>query len=241
MEDLILNSRQMTMTSLEIAELVGSRHDNVKRTIERLWNEAIIVQPPMEDGHSTDAMGRDRTISIYVFSGEQGKRDSIIVVAQLCPEFTARLVDRWTELERQVSGGALSIPDFSDPAAAARAWADQYERSKSLEAENRKMLPRVEFANAVGRSETQLNATQVASTLGIRSAISLNRRLDAIGGVYNQVSKRGRVFCAQWIAQGYGKNVTDEDGHSYPVFFSKALEAIRSILSENQMYPEQAA
>ena len=37
--------------------------------------------------------------SVYVFSGEQGKRDSIIVVAQLSPEFTARLVDRWQALE----------------------------------------------------------------------------------------------------------------------------------------------
>ena len=36
---------------------------------------------------------------VYVFEGEQGKRDSIVVVAQLSPEFTARLVDRWRELE----------------------------------------------------------------------------------------------------------------------------------------------
>jgi hypothetical protein len=35
----------------------------------------------------------------YRFTGEQGKRDSIVVVAQLSPEFTARLVDRWQELE----------------------------------------------------------------------------------------------------------------------------------------------
>jgi phage regulator Rha-like protein len=38
-------------------------------------------------------------MSVYLFRGEKGKRDSIIVVAQLSPEFTARLVDRWNELE----------------------------------------------------------------------------------------------------------------------------------------------
>ncbi|EES9781416.1 DNA-binding protein [Escherichia coli] len=38
----------------------------------------------------------------YLFEGEQGKRDSIIVVAQLCPEFTDCLVDRWRELEKQI-------------------------------------------------------------------------------------------------------------------------------------------
>ena len=87
------------MTSLEIAELVEKRHDNVKRTIETLVNTSVIVQPQIEDEQSTDKMGRTRTTQVYVFTGEQGKRDSIIVVAQLCPEFTARLVDRWAELE----------------------------------------------------------------------------------------------------------------------------------------------
>lgn len=37
------------------------------------------------------------------FESEEGKRDSIIVVAQLSPEFTARLVDRWKELEEERS------------------------------------------------------------------------------------------------------------------------------------------
>ncbi|MDX7835585.1 hypothetical protein SJS85_09185 [Aeromonas caviae] len=31
-----LNGGDVTMTSLEISDLTGSRHDNVKRTIERL-------------------------------------------------------------------------------------------------------------------------------------------------------------------------------------------------------------
>ncbi|MBE8130711.1 DNA-binding protein, partial [Escherichia coli] len=48
------------------------------------------------------SLGPRRFSSAYVFEGERGKRDSIIVVAQLCPEFTARLVDRWRELEEQI-------------------------------------------------------------------------------------------------------------------------------------------
>ena len=91
-----------SMTSIEIAELVGKRHDNVKRTIETLAESGVIVRPQIEDEPKIDVMGRSRLIQVFRFSGEQGKRDSIIVVAQLCPEFTARLVDRWRELEEQV-------------------------------------------------------------------------------------------------------------------------------------------
>lgn len=38
-----------TMTSLEIESLTGSRHDSVKRTIERLAYSGVIVQPPSVD------------------------------------------------------------------------------------------------------------------------------------------------------------------------------------------------
>ena len=83
------------MSSREIAEVVDSRHDDVKRSIARLAQRGVIVQPPMADEQDIDAMGRTRTTSVYLVS----KRDSYVVVAQLSPEFTARLVDRWQELE----------------------------------------------------------------------------------------------------------------------------------------------
>lgn len=36
----------LSMTSREIADLVGSRHDSVKRTIERLSESGVIQLPP---------------------------------------------------------------------------------------------------------------------------------------------------------------------------------------------------
>ncbi|EFZ8625901.1 DNA-binding protein [Shigella dysenteriae] len=91
-----------SMTSVEIAELVGSRPDNVKRTIETLAKKGIIQFPQTVEIENKQSLGPRRFSSAYVFEGERGKRDSIIVVAQLCPEFTARLVDRWRELEEQI-------------------------------------------------------------------------------------------------------------------------------------------
>lgn len=116
----IISNTSMTMTSREIADLVDSRHDSVKRAIERLVEKRVITSPPMVE-KPTDG----RPVVEYVFSGEQGKRDSIVVVAQLSPEFTARLVDRWQELESQQK--PIALPNFSNPAEAARAWAEQYE------------------------------------------------------------------------------------------------------------------
>lgn len=121
------SSAPLTMSSREIAEVVDSRHDDVKRSIVRLVQRGVIVQPPMADEQDIDALGRQRTTSVYRVS----KRDSYVVVAQLSPEFTARLVDRWQELEDRAAKPAL--PDFSDPVVAARAWADALERKQAAE------------------------------------------------------------------------------------------------------------
>lgn len=59
----------------------------------------------MVDEQSNDTMGRPRTTSVY----QLDKRSSLIVVAQLSPEFTARIIDRWQELEDQVSKPAPTI------------------------------------------------------------------------------------------------------------------------------------
>lgn len=86
------------MTSIEIADLVEKRHDVVKKSIERLAERSVIVQPPMVDGIKS---ANGIVTKLYLFSSEQGKRDSIIVVAQLSPEFTACIVDRWQHLEKK--------------------------------------------------------------------------------------------------------------------------------------------
>lgn len=82
------------MNHLEIALVLGhDRPDVVKRSIERLRDQGIISFTPMVE--PTPGGGKPRTV-YYV-----NQRDSYVVVAQLCPEFTARIVDRWRELEEK--------------------------------------------------------------------------------------------------------------------------------------------
>lgn len=95
------------MSSQEIADLVGKRHDNVKRTIESLVEQRVIARPQIEDVQETAGNNRTYTTEVYIFVGEKGKRDSLVVVAQLSPEFTGALVDRWQHLERRVQAPSL--------------------------------------------------------------------------------------------------------------------------------------
>ncbi|EHB6835363.1 DNA-binding protein [Escherichia coli] len=142
----LINSNAIKMTSIEIAELVGSRHDKVKQSIERLAVRGVIRNPPMVVFEKINNLGLLRGVEAYVFEGEQGKRDSIIVVAQLSPEFTARLVDRWRELE----GATAKIPQtFSE---ALRLAADLEDQKAELEKLLALAAPKVEFADRVGEA-----------------------------------------------------------------------------------------
>lgn len=96
----LFSSNAATMTSLDIEVVTGSHHSKVKQSIERLAARGLIALPPMGNVLK-EANNRTYKTEIYVFSGDKAKRDSLIVVAQLSPEFTADIVDRWIYLEKQ--------------------------------------------------------------------------------------------------------------------------------------------
>lgn len=74
------------------------------------------------------------------------KRDSIVVVAQLSPEFTARLVDRWRDLEETAVNIPKTLPE------ALRLAADLAEQKMQLENQLAIAAPKVEFADRVGEA-----------------------------------------------------------------------------------------
>ncbi|MBU9514463.1 phage antirepressor KilAC domain-containing protein [Burkholderia multivorans] len=160
----------VTMNSVQIAELVEARHDSVKRTIERLAEKSVIALPPMVDMQIEGGNNRTYTTHVYVFRGEQGKRDSIIVVAQLSPEFTARLVDRWQELEAQATKPAFQIPQTLCEALRMAADLEEQRAALALDNEEKSRLleqqkPHVEYAEALLGSTEVIDMGQMAQEL----------------------------------------------------------------------------
>ncbi|MBO2552581.1 Rha family transcriptional regulator [Shewanella algae] len=203
----LITGNQLSMTSGEISDLVGSRHDKVKQSIERLAKNGVIQLPPMGVFEKINNLGKSIKIKHYVFSGEQGKRDSIIVVAQLSPEFTARLVDRWQELEAKQGKAYPQVPhSFSE---ALQLAANQ---AKLLE----QQAPKVEFFDRLVDRETLMNASQVAQKHKM-SAIKLNKILEDLN-VYSKTIKRGRVFQQWFIDNGFGQLRQTELGFSQALF-----------------------
>lgn len=122
-----------TMSSREIAALVLSNHSDVKRSAERLHAAHLLTQPLAE----FDFEHNGNVYQEYRFN----KRDSLVLVARLSPQFTAAVVDRWQELENAAPAVPQSLLE------ALRLAADMAEQKAALEQKVQADAPKVAFVD----------------------------------------------------------------------------------------------
>lgn len=148
-------SPSQQMLSSEIAAITKIRLDSVKRTIERLAERLVISLPPTVEKPTN---GRTRTE--YVFCGEQGKLDSITVVAQLRPEFTAAIVKRWYELEQN-----SPTFDINNPQHLLQAIETQAKQNLQLSSENKVLSKAIE---TITHTEHGIKFQQACKILNVK-------------------------------------------------------------------------
>lgn len=151
MNQLIVNDA-VTMSSREIANLVQSKHSDVKRSAERLAAGGVLTAPLAQ----FDFEHNGNVYQEYRFN----KRDSLVVVARLSPEFTAAVVDRWQELEE---GRNISVPRSLPEAL--RLAADLAEQKEQLTLQLAAAAPKVEFVDRYCSASGSLSFRQVAKLL----------------------------------------------------------------------------
>lgn len=222
MNALITPGGGATMTSREIADLVDSRHDSVKRTIERLAERAVITFPPLVE-KPTDG----RPVAEYVFAGEKGKRDSIIVVAQLSPELTARLVDRWQELEAKSSAGFVIPTTLSGALMLAAEQAATIERQQAQIAD---AAPKVAFVDRYVDATGNKGFRQVAKLLKANEArfrefLEAKNIMYRLGGEWTPY--QNHIDAGRFVV----KTGVSESDHAYtqPKFTPKGVEWIAAL------------
>ena len=177
-----VNTQSLMMSSREIAQVVESRHDNVKRTMETLRDRGLIAFTQSEEKTS------GRPASVFWV----GKRDSYVVVAQLSPEFTARLVDRWQELEsKQTQTLPQTLPE------ALRLAADMAEQNAQLSVTNHQQAE-------------EIKALQNLFTDGMTPA-QFAKRLNGVNcqKISQELARRGWLyedFAGGWRVAAYARD-----------------------------------
>lgn len=158
-----IKNNQVVVNSRDVAEHFGKRRDHVLRDIEEL----IRKDPPKigEMFHrveTPDSYGRMQK-SYYM------NRDgfSLLVMGftgKEAIEWKLKYIEAFNEMEKKLKN-PLALPNFSNPAEAARAWADEFEKRKQAEALNEANRPKVIFAEAVSTSKDGILVGMLAKLL----------------------------------------------------------------------------
>lgn len=196
-----------TMSSREIAELTGKRHDHVLRDIDTLSPNLGSLS---KTSTYSDSNGIPRRCWLLT------KRDTLLLVSGYNVELRARIIDRWQELENAVRQNTPAIPQTLSEAL--RLAADLAEEKERLALENKTLAPKAAVCDAIVKNDMHRTASEVGKALGM-SAIKLNRKLEAVG-VYDLRCRR-RVFSQWFIDEGYGKMRVTHDGYEQAVFTAK--------------------
>lgn len=224
----------MLMSSFEIAELVESRHDSVKRTIERCAEKGVFTLPPLVETSFRGVDGRGQTVSVYNLD----KRSSLIVVAQLCPEFSARIIDRWQELEAQAAQPAFQIP--TTLSGALMLAARQAEQIEQQQAQLAIAAPKVAFVEQYVESTGLKGFREVAKLLKANEA-RFREFLEDRGIMY----RLGKVLTAyqQHIDAGRFEVKTGTSQHSShaftrTMFTPKGVDWIAGLWAVHQLHQQ---
>lgn len=211
-----------TMTSQEIADLVESRHDKVKQSIERLALRGTIKLPPL--GEVKNHLGQ--SVAVYQVS----KRDSYIVVAQLSPEFTARLVDRWQELENQARI-PQNLPD------ALRLAADLAEEKQKLENQLAIAAPKAQFVDSYVTATGSLGFRETCKLLHIKEPAFRKFLLDSeiMYLLAGKLTPYAQHIDAGRFTVKTGENLTNGHAFIQNKFTPKGIQWIAGLWVANQL------
>lgn len=158
-----IRNNQVVVNSRDVAERFSKRRDHVIRDIENLIKKdvpkigAMFQQVELPDSYGrmqkTYYMNRDGfSLLVMGFTGQEAM------------EWKLKYIEAFNAMEKKLKN-PLALPNFGNPAEAARAWADEFEKRKQAEALNEANRPKVIFAEAVSTSKDGILVGMLAKLL----------------------------------------------------------------------------
>ena len=207
MTDLIIKNE--TMTSLEIAEVTGKRHDSILRDIRNILSQGVDAHNFVETSY-TDKSNRQQ--KCYTLT----KKGCLILASGYDVILREKIINRWEELETKERNKYQVPQSFAEALMLAAKQQEQIEeQQRQLEANSKEIVelngaiaemePKVTYVDMILASKETVTTTQIAQDYG-QSAKAFNVILRNFG-VQHKVGGQW-VLYAKHLPFGYVQSDT---------------------------------
>lgn len=185
-----LNGRHIpAVTSQQVAAAFGKEHKNVMRDIREIMDKCSESFNALNFELVTykDAKGEERPMYLLTKDGLM-----MVTMGYTTPEamrVKEAYIARFNEMEEQLRSASPAIPDFQNPALAARAWAEQYERRQIAEAQRDEAI----------RTKAEIGSRREATSMATASAAI--RQRDALADKLGEGKHYKQVKAIPWLLE----------------------------------------
>lgn len=235
MTDLII--KKETMTSLEIAEVTGKRHDSILRDIRNILSQGVDAHNFVET-YYTDKSNRQQ--KCYTLT----KKGCLILASGYDVILREKIINRWEELETKERNQYQVPQSFAEALMLAAKQQEQIEeQQRQLEANSKEIVelngaiaemePKVTYVDMILASKETVTTTQIAQDYG-QSAKAFNVLLRNFG-VQHKVGGQW-VLYAKHLPFGYVQSdtfpIVHKNGTNGTVMHTKWTQKGRIFLYE---------
>lgn len=158
-----IKNNQVVVDSRSVAKNFNKEHRNVVRDIENLVRKDVLkIEHMFQQVELPDSYGRMQ--KTYYMNRDGFSLLVMGFTGAEAIEWKLKYIEAFNVMEKKLKN-PLALPNFSNPAEAARAWADQFEKRKQAEQLIEAQKPKVIFAEAVSASKTSILVGELAKIL----------------------------------------------------------------------------
>ncbi|UQI33069.1 Rha family transcriptional regulator [Pseudomonas bijieensis] len=185
------NVSRTTMSSREIAELTGKRHDHVMRDIRNMLSELQITDPKF-GGTYLDGSGR----SMPCFHLDRELTETLVTGYSI--PLRHKVIRRLHELEDAQAAQPVAMPSYAE---ALRLYADQIEQTAVLRVENHQQAIKIHSMENLFKEG--MTHTQFCKGLNGVNVMQVGKYLETRNWLYNESKTGLRLRVASYARDKY--------------------------------------
>ena len=230
-ELVMVENNQVVVSSRQVAENFGKQHKDVLESIRGILaaeNSAtkFFFEGTFENRgkhYPEYIMNRDGfSLLVMGFTGKEAMTWKI------------RYIQAFNEMEAKIRENTLIMPNFNNPAEAARAWAKEYEEKQKALAQVTEMKPKAEFYDDVTGSTDTIDIGSVAKVLNIPN-MGRNKLFSFLRE--NKILNKRNEPYQEYVDKGYFRQIETSWEHNgtthinlKTVVFQKGVDYIRQLV-----------